>query len=54
MHTLLDVLRVLARLGVEPEEIEVPQQIYRYITRQARAIEYEEKEGETDNEDELY
>jgi len=54
MHTLLDVLRILARLGVEPGEIEVPRQIHRYLIRQARELQYEEKEGGTDDEDDPY
>lgn len=55
MYTLEDLLRVLARYGVEPREIDITRETRRYIVRQAREIFYEEKEQEGGIEDdELY
>lgn len=46
MYTLEDVLRLLRRLGVGAEEITIPRDIYMYIVRQARQLEYEEQGGD--------
>jgi len=55
MYTLDDVLRILVRYGVEPGEIDITRETYRYITRQAREIFHEEEEQKGGREDdELY
>lgn len=55
MYTLNDVLGILARYGVETEEIQITGEIYRNINRQARQIYHEEEEQEEGaGDDEIY
>ncbi len=53
MYTLSNALRVLRQLDIEPGEIEIPKDIYVYITRRAQEID-EEEVDEAEDEEEPY